>query len=53
MRWATTWKSERGCLRVIHMSVGMRRRVENSAGCLSEKRLFIRSGNNVADEAAS
>jgi len=29
------------------MRVGIRRRVENSVGCLSEKRLFIRSGNNV------
>jgi len=31
----------------IRMRVGIRRRVENSVGCLSEKRLFIRSGNNV------
>ena len=42
-----------GPLRGIRISVRMRRRVENSAGCLSEKRLFIRSGNNDVDEAAS
>ena len=39
--------------RVVHRRVGIRRRVENSAGCLSEKRLFIRRGNNVVDDSES
>jgi hypothetical protein len=37
----------------VRRRVGIRRRVENSAGCLSEKRLFIRSGNKVVDVIAS
>jgi len=32
--------------------VGIRRRVENSVGCLSEKRLFIRRGKRVEEEDA-
>ena len=39
--------------REVQRRVGMRRRVENSVGCLSEKRLLIRRGNKVGDAAAS
>ena len=34
----------------LRRRVGIKRRVENSVGCLSEKRLFINKGNNVDDE---
>jgi hypothetical protein len=34
----------------VRRRVGIRRRVENSVGCLSEKRLLINKGNNVDDE---
>lgn len=37
----------------LRRRVGIRRRVENSVGCLSEKRFFINKGNNVDDELES
>ena len=35
------------------MSVGIKSRVENSVGCLSEKRLFIKRGKRVGVEVDS
>jgi hypothetical protein len=37
----------------VQRRVGIKRRVENSVGCLSEKRLFINTGNKVSEEAES
>jgi len=36
---------------LLRSRIGIRRRVENSVGCLSEKRLFIKRGNKVDEEA--
>ena len=55
LKWETTKKTQKGALGKekktwewgVRRRVGIRRRVENSVGCLSEKRLFINSGKRV------
>jgi hypothetical protein len=50
VKWDTIVRLIREGLR---RRVGIRRRVENSVGCLSEKRLFINIGNKVVEEMES
>jgi hypothetical protein len=47
-RWDTTVRED---IEGVRRRVGIKRRVENSVGCLSEKRLLIKRGNNVVEEA--